>query len=134
MGLWRYFPKKPDLEKLSPPAIRAFFKIAGLWRLSTDEQIALLGRPARSTFFKWKKDQTGKLTRDQLDRVSYLLGIFKALEVLYPDEPSANAWIKQPNTAPLFGGQSVFAFILSTGIAGLFQVRRYLDAQHDGWA
>jgi uncharacterized protein (DUF2384 family) len=121
-------------KDLSGPALRSFFRIADLWHLSNDEQMTLLGAPGRSTFFKWKKDQTGTLSRDTLERISYVLGIFKALQILLPDEKAADEWVKRPNTAALFGGRSALDRMLSGQVADLFIVRQYLDAQRGGWA
>jgi uncharacterized protein (DUF2384 family) len=121
-------------KDLSGPALRTFFRIADRWQLSNDQQMALLGTPGRSTFFKWKKDQNGTLSRDTIERISYVLGIYKALQILLSDEAAADAWVKRPNTAPVFGGRSALERMLSGQVADLFAVRQYLDAQRGGWA
>ncbi|WP_338847733.1 antitoxin Xre/MbcA/ParS toxin-binding domain-containing protein [Massilia sp. W12] len=114
-------------------AIRAFQNIANLWQLSVDEQLILLGNPARSTWFRWKKEpHTARLERDTLERISYILGIYKALQILLPDPAAADGWIKRPNHAPLFSGQSALQRMLSGNVADLFVVRQYLDAQRGG--
>ena len=123
-----------DRQELSAPALRAFFRISEVWRLSVAEQMTLLGITARSTFFKWKKDPNVDLPKDTLERISYLLGIYKALQILLPDFHAADAWVRQPNRAPLFGGRSALERMLSGHVADLFEVRRYLDAQRGGWA
>jgi len=69
---------------LAGPALRAFFRIADLWGLSTAQQRILLGGPPQSTYFKWKKQQAGAVPRDALERISYLLGIYQALQILLP--------------------------------------------------
>jgi hypothetical protein len=122
-----------DRKTLSGPALRTFFRIAELWGLSADEQMTLLGVTARSTFFKWKKATDVMLPKDTLERISYVLGIYKALQILLPDETAADAWIKRPNDAPLFAGQSALDRMLSGQVADLFVVRQYLDAQRGGW-
>jgi hypothetical protein len=109
--------------------LRAFTQIAELWRLSISEQLALLGITSRSTYFKWRKEPQPKLPRDTLERLSYLLGIYKALQLLLPDAPAADEWIRRPNDAPLFGGKSALERMLSGNVADLFIVRQYLDAQ-----
>ena len=123
-----------DRKGLSGPALRTFFRIADLWGLSTDEQMTLLGVTARSTFFKWKKNPNTVLPKDALERISYILGIYKALQILLPDEQAADAWIRRPNTAPPFGGRSALGRMMSGQVADLFVVRQYLDAQRGGWA
>ena len=122
-----------DRRSLSGPALRTFFRITELWGLSADEQMVLLGVTARSTFFKWKKETSVVLPKDTLERISYVLGIYKALQILLPDEKAADDWIKRPNAAPLFAGRSALERMLSGQVADLFVVRQYLDAQRGGW-
>jgi len=123
-----------DRKGLSGPALRTFFRIAELWELSVDDQMTLLGVTARSTFFKWKKDPNTVLPRDTLERISYIVGVYKALQILLPDEQAADEWVKRPNEAPAFAGQSALDRMLSGQVADLFVVRQYLDAQRGGWA
>ena len=126
---------QPSSRDLSAAGLRAFFNIVRDWNLSTDEQMVLLGAPGRSTFFKWKSaPEAAELKRDTLERLSYLLGIYKALQVLLPAPAAADAWIKKPNDAPLFAGQSALARMLGGNVADLVAVRQYLDARRGGWA
>jgi hypothetical protein len=128
-------PPKPSSRELSAAGLRAFFNIARDWGLSTDEQMVLLGAPGRSTFFKWKAaSETADLKRDTLERLSYLLGIYKALQILLPAAAAADAWVKKPNSAPLFGGRSALDRMLGGNVADLVAVRQYLDARRGGWA
>ncbi|TAJ84539.1 MbcA/ParS/Xre antitoxin family protein [Reyranella sp.] len=125
---------KPDRRKLSPVALRTFFRIAGLWELSVEEQMTLLGLTTRSTFFNWQKKPEVSLPRDTLERISYVLGIYKALQILLPSDQAADGWIRRPNANPLFGGRSALDRMLSGQVADLYTVRQYLDAQRGGWA
>jgi len=123
-------PAAPAPEKdLSGPALRAFFRIAAAWKLSARQERVLLGSPPESTFFKWKKAQQGNLSRDVLERISYVIGIYKSLQILFPDNARADEWISRPNSAPLFQGQSALQRMLSGNVGDLFVVRQYLDAQ-----
>lgn len=116
-------------RELSGPALRAFFNIASAWKLSAAQQRKLLGDPPSSTFFKWKRELSGGLPRDVLERISYVLGIYKSLQVLIPDATRADAWISSPNAAPLFGGKSALDRMLAGNVADLYAVRQYLDAE-----
>jgi hypothetical protein len=109
--------------------LRAFERIAQLWHLSIPEQMALLGIASRSTYFKWRKDAHPRLPRDTLERISYLLGIYKALQLLLPDTRAADEWVRRPNDAALFGGKSALERMLSGNVADLYIVRQYLDSQ-----
>lgn len=125
---------KPQAEpdRLSGPALRTFFRIADEWELSSDEARTLLGSPPRSTFFLWKKTGHGQLGRDTLERVSYILGIYKALQILLPDAAAADTWVRKPNAAPIFGGKPALERMLSGNVADLYVVRQYLDAWRGG--
>ena len=109
--------------------LRAFARIAELWDLSIAEQLTLLGLSSRSTFFKWRKEPEVRLPRDTLERISYILGIYKALQLLLPDTRAADEWIRRPNEAGVFGGRSALDRMLSGNVADLYIVRQYLDAQ-----
>jgi len=125
-------PATPPRDDLAGPALRAFFRIAAAWGLKNAQARRLLGDPPESTFYKWKKQGDGAPGRDVIERISYLLGIFKALELLFPDPTRADAWIHRANDAAPFGGRSALERMLSGNVADLYVVRSYLDAQR-GW-
>ena len=116
-------------SSLGGPGLRAFANIAESWGLSVAEQLTLLGIGSRSTFFKWRRERDPKLPGDTLERLSYLLGIYKSLQILLPDPKAADAWIHQPNSAAPFGGRSALERMLSGRVADLYVVREYLDAE-----
>ena len=121
-----------DSRKASSPALRTFFRIANAWKLGNKEQITLLGNPPRSTYFRWRQAEDVVLPKDTLERISYIFGIYSALQVLLPKAEAADAWIKKPNAAPLFGGCSALERMLSGQVGDLYLVRQYLDAQRGG--
>ena len=125
-------PEFVAATELGGPALRAFFKLAEQWELRISDQRRLLGDPPESTFYKWKRQQEGTLGRDVLERISYLLGIYKNLQILFPDPKQADAWVRKPNAAPLFGGGTALERMLSGNVADLYVVRQDLDAQR-GW-
>jgi hypothetical protein len=116
-------------RRLSAPALRTFFTVARAWGLSTTEERALLGWPPASTFHKYKSGDAGVLSFDTLTRISLVLGIYKALQLLYAEPAFADRWMSMPNANPLFGGRAPIALVGDTGLDGLFQVRRLLDAR-----
>jgi hypothetical protein len=88
-----------------------------------------LGAPPRSTFFKWKSERAARLSADTLERISYVMGIHKALRILLPTQEAADSWVKKPNTANGFGGKSALQRMLAGRVVDLADVRRYLDAE-----
>jgi uncharacterized protein (DUF2384 family) len=126
-------PAESEAERLSGPALQAFTRIAGLWGLSAGEQRTLLGSIPESTYFKYLKNPQGaRLSRDTLERISHILGIFKSLNVLLPRQEAADTWIRRPNNAPLFKGRAALEYMLSGRFEDLVSVRHYLDAMR-GW-
>jgi len=129
-------PVKFKPELLSATALTAFFNIAMAWGLTADDERTLLGSPPRSTFFKWKSERDSKsppkLPQDTLERISYIMGIYKALHILLPTSDAADAWIKKPNAAPVTAGRSALERMRGGRVVDLADVRRYLDAERGG--
>jgi len=113
--------------------LRTFARIVGKWRLPSSDAMALLGVDSRSTYYELLKraresKEVRGLSRDQLDRLSYLLGIYAAMRVLFPhSEQSRNEWVSRANTAPLFGGRSPVE-IMRSSMIGLYQTFAHLVA------
>lgn len=122
-------PTRHDPKQLGAAGLRAFARIAEAWKLSVPEQLRLLGIASRSSYFKWRKEAAPRLSPDTLERLSYLLGIYKALQILFPVPERADEWLRRPNDAPLFGGRSALDLMLSGRVADLYLVRQYLDAE-----
>jgi len=122
-------PGRSGSTSLGGPGLRAFVNIADAWGLTVADQLKLLGIGSRSTFFKWRREREPRLPRDTLERLSYLLGIYKSLQILLPDARAADEWIRKPNNAPLFGGRSALERMLTGQVADLYVVRQYLDSE-----
>jgi uncharacterized protein (DUF2384 family) len=120
-------------RNLGPAGLTTFFRIAELWELTADQQMTLLGITSPSTYYKWKKTPPRRLSPDMLERISYLFGIYKALQILLPNERQADTWVRRPNTNALFGGRPPLERMLSGQVADLYVVRRHLDAARGGW-
>jgi len=76
---------KSEESQVNRAALQAFFGITEDWKLAAEQQRVLLGQPPESTFFKLKKTKDGRLSPDQLDRISYIMGIHKALRIIFGD-------------------------------------------------
>ncbi len=119
----------PSPRAIGAAGLRAFERIAAAWGLTVAEQMRLLGIKSRSTYFKWRKDAAVELPADTVERLSYLLGIYKALQLLFTDPVRADEWLRRANDAVPFGGRSALERMLSGQVADLYVVRQYLDAQ-----
>ena len=120
----------PNPAHLARAGLATFLRIAAEWDLDTAQQMALLGLPSRTTFFRWKKSAPAALPPDTLERLSHVFGISKSLQILLPAAAAAT-WIHRPNDAPLFEGRAALD-LMTGGVAGLFLVRAYLDGERGG--
>ena len=122
----------PDVRaRLSPAALKAFFNLAARWKLRDEDARALLGGVSNGPYYVMKRNPNRTLDVDRLTRVSYLIGIFKALNILY-SEALADEWVRRPNTNLLFGGLTPLAYMLRGGVPAMLNVRRLLDARRAG--
>ena len=119
--------RQPDRKDLTGPALRTFFRIAEAWGLKEQEQMRVLGLDSRSTFQSWKRGAVSSIPKDALERISYVMGIYKGLQILLPK--TANDWVRKPNKASVFGGRPAIDRMISGNVADLYVVRQYIDAQ-----
>ncbi len=127
----------PDLadrgerERLSAPALKAFFNIMARWNVRDEDARALLGGVSNGPFYEMKRDPDRLVDVDRLTRISYLVGIFKALHILH-GEKLADEWIQLPNRNPIFAGQTPLAYMVQGGMPAMQVVRRLLDSRRAG--
>lgn len=122
---------RADRERLSAPALEAFFSIMARWQVRDEDARALLGGVSNGPFYEMKRSPDRVLDADRLTRVSYLIGIFKALHILHA-EPLADEWVHLPNQNPIFAGRTPLACMLRGGLPAMLAVRRLLDARRAG--
>ncbi|MEX2375624.1 MAG: MbcA/ParS/Xre antitoxin family protein [Dehalococcoidia bacterium] len=121
-------------SSVSGSLLPAIFAIFSCWRLTGAQQMALLGLSNEKTLYNWKSQpEKAKLTRDLLERASYILGIYKSLELLLPDPDLADRWLNTPNDNPLFNGSAPMERMLAGQVVDLATVRNFLDAERGGW-
>lgn len=118
-------------ERLSKSAAAAFFKLTDAWGLRDDAARRLLGGVSNGVFYQLKRAHTKRLDQDKLTRISFLLGIFKALNILY-SQKLADSWVTLANTNPMFLGDSPLNYMIRGGLPALMRVRQLLDARRGG--
>jgi antitoxin Xre/MbcA/ParS-like protein len=130
--------KPPRAKAISEPAqagagLRTFARIAERWKIPARDAMALLGVDSRSTYYDLLKrardsKEVKGLSRDQLDRLSYLIGIYESIRVLFPhSEETRDGWVSRANSAPMFGGRSPLD-VMRSGMIGLYQTFAHLTA------
>ena len=123
---------KAERERLSPSALKAFFNIVDRWGVRDEDARQLLGGVTNGPYYEMKKNPQGRvLDADKLLRISYLIGIFKALNILH-GQPLADEWVRLPNTNRIFAGSQPLASMIKGGAPAMQTVRRLLDARRGG--
>jgi Protein of unknown function (DUF2384) len=120
---------QPTRKRLSPTGIKAFLRIMDSWGIKDQDARDLLGGVSSGSFYALKKEPVRRvLDQDTLTRISLLIGMFKALNILY-SQKLADAWMTLPNSNPMFRGSTPMAYILRLGLPGMVEVRQLLDAR-----
>jgi hypothetical protein len=126
------FTSKPERERLSGAALKAFFSIIHRWSIRDEDARELLGGVSNGPYYQMKKSQEGRtLSADELFRISYLIGIFKALNTLH-GQPLADRWVRLANSNRIFGGQTPLEFMKKGGQQAMEVVRELLEARIQG--
>ena len=123
---------KAERERLSPSALKAFFNIVERWDVRDEDARQLLGGVTNGPYYEMKKNPKGRvLDADKLLRISYLIGIFKALNILH-GQRLADEWVRLPNINRIFVGSTPLAYMIKGGAPAMQTVRRLLDARRGG--
>jgi hypothetical protein len=120
-----------ERKRLGPSALKAFFNIAECWHLRDEDAMRLLGGMASSTYYAMKKSPRRSLDADTMLRISYLIGIFKALNILH-GKALADRWVTLANSNPIFRSATPLEYMIRGGIPAIQLVRRLLDARRGG--
>jgi hypothetical protein len=123
--------RKENRTRLCPAAVKGLLRVASHWKLRDEDTRDLLGGMSSGSFYAMKSRASKNLDEDQLTRISLLIGIYKALNILYSPR-LADAWIKLPNANSMFGGDSPLNYIRRGGIPALLRIRQLLDARRGG--
>lgn len=124
------FTAAPITDAEAAATFRAAVNLFRLWSVTDDQAAVLLDLPVR-TYRRWKAGETGRFDRDMKARLSNLMGIHKALRLIFNEPQRGYAWIGTPNAA--FAGRSALDVMLGGELTDLMRIRRYLDAERGGW-
>ncbi|OLF56529.1 MbcA/ParS/Xre antitoxin family protein [Pseudomonas chlororaphis] len=122
-------PHALDSPEASRVALKFFFSLMQHWGCSAEQQRTLLGKVGNTTLYKYKQLPANvRLPHDTLERISYLMGIHKALSIIFSNSRErAYQWVSSPNTAAPFNGQTALDYMLAGRVVDIADVRRYLD-------
>ncbi len=126
----RDFAPAPITDAEAAAMFRATVNLFRLWGVTDEDGARLMDMPLR-TYRRWKAGDQGRIDRDGKARLSNLMGIHKALRLIFRDPQQGYRWIKARNQA--FGGRSALEVMLGGELTDLMRVRRYLDAERGGW-
>ena len=102
-------------------------------RRSARPPLPLWRRTGRRTGdYKMKRNPEGKiLDAERLQRISYIVGIYKALRILYGKD-LGNRFMHLPNSNRMFNGSTPLEYMKKGGLLAMQDVRRLLDARRGG--
>lgn len=124
------FSQRPLTDSEGAAMFRAAVKLFGHWGMTDAEAATVLDLPGR-TYARWKSASPGRLGRDGKARLSNLMGIHKALRIIFMEPRRGYEWIKKPNTR--FQGKSVLDVMLGGELTDLMRVRRAVDDERGLW-
>ena len=124
------FSPGPITDEEAAAMFRAVLNLLRLWDVTDEEAATLVDLPVR-TFRRWKAGDLGRIDRDGKARLSNLLGVHKALRIIFREPQRGYAWIKAPNKA--FGNRTALDVMLGGELTDLMRVRRYLDTERGAW-
>lgn len=124
------FRPEPITPDEAGAMFRAVLNLFGRWGLTDEQAATLLDMPLR-TYRRWKAEGPGRVSRDGAARLSNLMGIHKALRIVFSEAQRGYGWIKASNSA--FAGSSALDIMLGGELTDIMRVRRYLDAERGGW-
>ena len=124
------FSPQPVTDEEAAAMFRAVLNLFRLWGLGDEQAAILLDMPVR-TFRRWKTGEAGRMDRDTKARLSNLMGIHKALRLIFKEPQRGYRWVKAPNAA--FDGRTALDVMLGGELTDLMRIRRYLDAERGGW-
>lgn len=119
------FDPSPITDEEAAAMFRAALNLFRLWRVTDEQAAVLLDVPVR-TFRRWKSGEPGRLGRDGKARLSNLMGIHKALRIVFREPQRGYDWIRARNEG--LGGRSALEVMLGGELTDLMRVRRFLDA------
>ena len=122
---------RAERDRLSLPGLKAFFNIMRRWKVRDEDARALLGGVSNGPYYEMKRRPGRALETDRLMRISYLIGIYKGLNILH-GPALADEWVQLRNTNPIFGGQTPLDFMIRGGLPAMQTVRRLVDARRAG--
>ena len=126
----RPFSATPITDEEAAAMFRAVTKLFRLWGITDEQAATLLDLPGR-TYARWKAGEQGRIDRDTKARLSNLMGIHKALRIVFSEADRGYRWIRAANAA--FGDRSALDVMLGGELTDLMRVRRLLDAERGGW-
>ena len=124
------FTPSPITDDEAGAMFRAAVNLFRAWDMTDEEAATLLDLPIR-TYRRWKAGDIGRIDRDSRARLSNLMGIHKALRIVFREPQRGYAWIRASNAA--FADRSALDVMLGGELTDLMRIRRYLDAERGAW-
>ena len=120
-----------DQVEMFDAGIKAFGRICDLWKLKNTTAAMLLDVEPRTWNRMKAGTWSGKLTQDQVLRLSAFVGLYKGLHLYFSDQ-LADQWPILANSGPPFTGLTPIDYISRGGLPALLATKNYVDAIRGG--
>lgn len=122
------FQVMAENEEFRRVAARTYIKFAGMLSL-TESQAAHFLSIEENVYQGWLKETWDKVTPDDLEKISLLMGIDKYLMRLYSGQKDrVTQWFEKENKGGLYGGHTPFQLLDGATTPVFYAVRRDLAA------
>lgn len=119
--------QQQSASKHAGAALRVAINILDKWQCKPQEKQAILAM-GRSTLYKYQENpDSAKLSRDQLERISYILNIHQALRIVFSNPENVYGFMRMDNHNAYFNGKSPMALITTGSFGTLYEVCRRID-------
>lgn len=113
-------------------AIRTAFNILDKWQCTPEQQQNIL-QISKAAFYKYRSESGSiSLSKDQKERISYLLNIHAALRIVFDNPANVYGFMRMPNRNPYFNGETPLNLISSGHFGALYEVAKRIDALRGG--
>lgn len=120
-----------DSRRIASVAAKAYARIIAAWNLRNEDAAELIAVSSRTWSRIKSQEWSGRLSKDQLMRISAITGLYKALHLYFGDE-LADKWITLNNTGPTFSGRTPTEKMIDGGLPAIMETRDYVDALRGG--
>ena len=114
-------------SQIDTVGLKVFNSITDAWSQPIDSQTKLLALRDTSEFEKLIAEESPELTKDMVERISFLMKIHRSLHAIFANSTQANSWVDRKNSR--LGDLTAVEYMHQNGKRGMEEVCEYLLSQ-----